>query len=318
MSANSTMMNNRKTLLPPRLMLLLAPVLWSTSNVIGKLAVGLMTEFQFTFYRWLFAAILMTIFCWKVVKKDLPELKKRALWLFFWGGSAFALFNIVLYGGINMGVKLVNIAIIFALIPALVLILNAIIFKERAHPLQWLGVAATVFGVIWLVTGGTPQTLLGWRPSLAEGFVLIAALIYVGYSVVLRQAPNVHWMSLMWAMCVSAMLVSLPFYLWETAKTEQLLIPVAPTTAEIMKALALVAYVTVFVAILSKMFYMEGVIVLGASRGALVMNLLPVFNTLAALLIFRDERAVFGAVQLTALLWVVGGILSSEIGATLK
>lgn len=159
----------RKTLLPPRLMLLLAPIIWSTSNVTGKFSVGLLSAYQFTFYRWLFATLILSLFAYRHIRQDWAKLTARWLWLFIWGGSAFALFNIVLYQGINLKVKLVDIAIITAIIPALVIILNALLFRERAHLLQWLGVAVTVFSTIWLVTGGAPENLLQWQPQAEIG-----------------------------------------------------------------------------------------------------------------------------------------------------
>lgn len=309
------MISKRHTLLPPRLMLILAPVIWSTSNVTGKFAKGLLSAYQFTFYRWLAAAVILTIIFWPRIRRDLPVLKTRWLWLFIWGGSAFALFNILLYGGINRGAKLVDIAIITALVPAFVVIINMLLYRERIHILQWLGVAAALLGVIWLLADGAPQTLLHMQLGLAQVFILGSALIYSSYTAALRFAPDVHWTSLMWAMCAAALAVAAPFYVMEFTDKHHMLIPTAPTQTQIFTAIGLVLYVSIFVAILSKMFYMEGVIAVGGSRGALVMNLLPIFNTLAALLIFRDERASFGAVQLTALLLVVGGIALSEIGA---
>lgn len=308
----------RRTLLPPRVMLLLAPVIWSTSNVTGKFSVGLLTPYQFTFYRWVVATFILTILFLPQIRRDFVALKARWLWLFIWGCSAFALFNIVLYFGINYGAKLVDIAIITAIIPAIVIVANALIYRERAHFLQWLGVVATVFSNIWLVTGGKPQMLLQWQVSSAQLFIFVSVAIYSGYTVALRKAPNVHWTSLMWSMCLAATIVVLPFYIYELTETHRLLKPEAVNTTQILTAVLLVLYVAIFVAILSKMFYMEGVIAVGGSRGALVMNLLPIFNTIAALLIFRDERSSFGMVQITALILVVLGIAMSEYGSSLR
>lgn len=308
----------RRTLLPPRLMLFLAPVIWSTSNVTGKFSVGLLTPYQFTFYRWIVATLILTLVFLPKIKRDFAVLKSHWLWLLFWGGSAFALFNIVLYFGINLGAKLTDIAILTALIPAIVILLNAIVFREHAHILQWIGVMLTVFSSIWLVTKGHPQALFALKLTHAHLFILASVAIYSGYTVALRQAPDVHWASLMWAMCLAATVVSLPFYAWEWHQTHHLLKPDVLSATQIITAIILVLYVAVFVAIISKMFYMEGVIAVGGSRAALVMNLLPIFNTLAALLIFRDERASFGVVQITALLLVMMGIFASEYGASLR
>lgn len=213
---------------------------------------------------------------------------------------------------------MVNVGIIHALIPAMVIIGNALVFRERAHLLQWVGVALSLLGVFWLLSRGDPLSLFHWRPQPVDTLVLLTALIYTAYSLCLRQAPAVHWASLMWAMCVAAMCVALPFWGTEMARSGQWLQVASPDGGQWLRAILLVGYVSLFVAILSKMFYMEGVLSIGASRAALVMNLLPLFNALFGLALFADERAAFGSVHLIALMLVFTGISASEFGAQRK
>lgn len=303
--------------LHPYVMLGLAPVIWASSNITGKLSVGLLTPYQFAFYRWLCAALLLSLAAWPCIRRDWPQLWARKGWLLLWGGSAFSLFNILLYVAFNAGVKIAHVAIIHSVIPIVVVVGNALFFKEKNHVLQWCGVALGLFGVLWLLSGGDLRALRGLSLQGGDMLVVLTALIYAAYSMVLRHAPPVHWASLMWAMCVAAMLFALPFWLFELVPNGQWLAVAAPDSERVWKALWLVLYVSVFVAILSKMFYMEGVIALGASRGVLVMNLLPVFNVMAAF-VFADERAAFGWVHVTAMLAVFAGIALSEYGARLK
>ena len=71
--------------------------------------------------------------------------------------------------------------------------------------------------------------------------------------------------------------------------------------------------VVLFVSILSKLFYMESVLVIGASRAALTMPLLPVFGALVGVAVFADER--LGGYVLVALALVAAGIVLLEWGA---
>ena len=68
-----------------------------------------------------------------------------------------------------------------------------------------------------------------------------------------------------------------------------------------------------FIAIVSKLFYMESVIAIGASRASLTMNLLPVFGAIAGMLVFADEH--FSVHVMIALALVGSGIVLSEMGA---
>ncbi len=84
-------------------------------------------------------------------------MKARAGWLFVVGGSGFALFNVVLYGAFARGASVVNVSMITALIPLAVLLVDVGFLRGRAHPLQWLGVALSFVGVLWLVSRGEPR-----------------------------------------------------------------------------------------------------------------------------------------------------------------
>ena len=138
-----------------------------------------------------------------------------------------------------------------------------------------------------------------------DRLALVNVAIYVGYSLALRRAPRVQWASLLWAMCVAAVVVSVPFYAADVWARGVRLPP--------WQGWLLLAYVVLFVSILSKLFYMESVLVIGASRAALTMNLLPVFGALVGVAVFADER--LGGYVLVALALVAAGIGLSEWGA---
>lgn len=260
-------------------MLFLAPLFWATRNVTGKLVKAWLSPYAFTFWRWLLATALLSLPFRRQIRADWPQLKARAGWLFVVGGSGFALFNVVLYGAFARGASVVNVSMITALIPLAVLLVDVCFLRGRAHPLQWLGVALSFVCVLWLVSRGEPLAL--------------------------RRAPPVHWASLLWAMCAAATLVSVPFYAAELWTRGFHLPP--------WQGWLLLTYVVLFVSILSKLFYMESVLVIGASRAALTMNLLPVFGALVGVAVFADER--LGGYVLVALALVAAGIGLSEWGA---
>lgn len=313
------MNQERRMCLPhPYVMLLLAPVLWSTSNVCAKFSVGLISANQFTFYRWLAATLLLSVGAYQYIRRDWQVVKSRALWLFLWGALAFGIFNLLLYAAFQEGAKAINVAIIHSLIPMLTVMGAVIFLGEKMNALRYLGIAIAFFGVIWLLTKGQPLHILQWRPQKADSYILLSALIYAAYSLELRRAPNVHWTTIMWAMSLAALIIATPFFISDFLNNHQLLQIHAPSQNEVIKAVILVVYVTIFVAILAKMFYMEGVIALGASRGVMVMNLLPICNAIMPLIIFADERHIFGMVHIIALGFVILGIVIAEIGARLQ
>ena len=289
----------------PYVMLLLAPLFWATSNVTGKLGKAWLSPYEFTFWRWLLATALLSLLFRARIRHDGPALRVRAGWLLVVGGSGFALFNIVLYSAFARGASVVNVSIITALIPLAVLLVDVLVLRGRAHPLQWCGVALSFVGVVWVVSRGHPAALLEQGIAPGDRLALVSSAIYAGYSLALRRAPRVHWASLLWAMCLAATVVSLPFFVAERLREGWRLSP--------WQAWLLLGYVVLFVSIVSKLFYMEGVIAIGANRAALTMNLLPVFGALIGVAFFADEH--WGGYVLIALLLVAAGIGLSERGA---
>lgn len=96
----------------------------------------------------------------------------------------------------------------------------------------------------------------GWG---ALSFVGVLWLVSRGEPLALRRAPPVHWASLLWAMCAAATLVSVPFYAAEIWVRGFHLPP--------WQGWLLLVYVALFVSMVSKLFYMEGVLAIGAGAG---------------------------------------------------
>lgn len=299
----------------PYIMLVLAPVIWSTSNVIGKLSVGLIDPIQLTFYRWLVAFCILTFCFYGQIRKDWLVLNQHKRWIMLWGSGAFCLFNLLLYQAFSLGALAVNVAIIHSLIPVMTLLIVALLKRKRLHRLQLMGTLLALFSVGWLLTQGQLGQLLNWQFSLAEQFVLLSALIYAAYSAALSRAPKVHWASLMWGMSLAALLFASPFYLYDLDLHRTLLQQAQPNFGQSVTAIAIILYVGVVIAVISKLFYMAGAIELGGERAALVMNLLPPLSALFAVMFFADERASWGWLQSVGLTGVLGGIALSEWGA---
>lgn len=290
----------------PYVMLFLAPLLWATSSATGKIGKGWITPYEMTFFRWFIATVILSYFARHHVRQDWSTIKSRWLWLFIVGGSGFALFNIILYSAFSLGASVINVSIITALIPFAVIVVNGFYYRDKTHILQWLGVIIAFFGVLWILTSGHPLTLANYAFSKGDSLALVTTAIYGAYSIALRHAPKIHWASMMWAMSFAGLVVATPFYAYDIAQ-QAVGIPS-------LKAWLLLLYIAIFISIISKLFYMESVIQIGASRAALAMNLIPIFGAVIGVLLFADEY--FTLNHVISLTLVMLGIGFSEYGAS--
>ena len=156
-------------------------------------------------------------------------------------------------------------------------------------------------GVVVTATHGAPLALLEAGINRGDAIMMVAVLLYAGYAVALRWKPAVHWLSLLFAMAVAALLCATPAFLVEIA-TQGWRMPSA-------QGWLIVAYTAVFPSIVSQLFFIRGVELIGSNRAGLFINLVPIFGALLAVALLGE---VFRAYHLLGLVLVIGGILIAE------
>ncbi|MET0095135.1 MAG: EamA family transporter, partial [Sedimenticola sp.] len=60
----------------PQLLLALTTLFWAGNAVVGKVAVGLISGIELSFWRWVIALVLLTPFAYKAVMKDLAYYRR--------------------------------------------------------------------------------------------------------------------------------------------------------------------------------------------------------------------------------------------------
>jgi drug/metabolite transporter (DMT)-like permease len=139
--------------------------------------------------------------------------------------------------------------------------------------------------------------------------VLLASLGYAIYSICLRWRPQTDWRSFLVATFIGAILASLVFVV-TAGGGPSVLVSAIPTITPLGWAIAL--YTMVFPSILSQMFYVRGVELIGANRASLFINLIPLFGAVGSVLILRERLETF---HLIAAVLVIAGIVIAEWSA---
>jgi drug/metabolite transporter (DMT)-like permease len=102
-------------------------------------------------------------------------------------------------------------------------------------------------------------------------------------------------------MAVSALLFVTPFFVHEVARSG-FVDPGPP-------GWTIIAYTAIFPSVMSQLFFMRGVELIGSNRAALFINLVPIFGSLLAVVILGEA---FRAYHLISLLLVFSGIWMAE------
>lgn len=182
---------------PPRWVLgftlaLTVAFLWGVLPIALKVALTQLDPWTITWWRFAGAAIVLG--GWLVFRGEIPlrQLRTPGLWRWLLPSIAGLTANYVLYLlGLNRTSPTVAQTVI-QIAPLLLLVFGIIVFKERFSPLQWVGFAGLVFGLLIFFNRRLPELLhpeSGWSLGI---FMLISgavgwAIYGIGQKQLLRQ-----------------------------------------------------------------------------------------------------------------------------------
>jgi drug/metabolite transporter (DMT)-like permease len=284
----------------PVLLLSLTALIWAGHAVVSRLAVGQIGPMTLTCGRWALALGPILVAARGALRRDLEIMAGRWPFVAAMGALGFTGFNALYYVAAHRTGAL-NLSIIQGAIPAFVLIGARFALGAKVSPLQALGAFATMLGVAAIASQGDWSKLAGLAFNSGDLMVLIACVLYAGYTIGLRDRPRVSGLGLLAGMALAAFVTSIPLFAWEVAAGDF----VWPTG----RGLLLLLYAALGPAFASQVLYMRGVELIGPGRAGVFVNLVPVFGALMAVGLLGEP---FAAYHVAALALVVGGIAIAQ------
>lgn len=282
------------------LFLIFTGMCWGGNAVLSRFAVGEVSPMMVVISRWVGVMILCAVFLMPGLKRDWPVLKKHLPFLFLMGALGFTCFNGLFYVAAHTTTAL-NMGIMQGSIPIFVLIGAFFTYKLRLNLIQSAGVLLTVSGVVIVASGGSVDRLLSLAFNTGDMLMLIACMLYAGYTVALRKRPSVSTLSMFAVMAAAAFVVAIPFVAVEAAMGQFQW----PT----MTGWIVILLVTIFPSFLAQVFFIQGVDRIGPGRAGVFMNLVPIFASIMAVAFLREAFEIYHAMALGL---VLIGIYLSE------
>jgi len=286
----------------PYLLLILTTLGWAGNAVASRLAVGEISPMALTTLRWGGVCALLAVLTHRQVAAAWPDLRLRWRYVLALAATGFTAFNALMYAAAH-STSAVNLTILQGAIPIFVLIGALAAFGTHIGALQALGAIVTLIGVALVAARGDFTALIQLDFAIGDVFMLIACAAYAGYTLALRNRPAVPAFVFFAVLAGSALLVSIPLLLAEIAAGTV----IWPTVT----GWWILLYVAVYPSLLSQVFFMRGVELIGPGRAGLFVNLVPIFGALLAVLLLGEP---FRAYHALALALVLGGIWLAERG----
>ena len=175
---------------------LLAIVLWAGNVIVSRMSAHTIGPQAITFYRLLFAVLLMTTFVGGPAWRNRAVLGRHFGQLAVLGFLAMCLFQSLSYLAAETTTA-TNMAVFTALTPLLTVALSVLVLGETAT----IGVVAGGFislsGLLYLVSGGAPLSLVRDGMHTGDALMFVAAIVYALYGVLLKRwsLPIPGWQS---------------------------------------------------------------------------------------------------------------------------
>ena len=258
----------------------MAVFFWSVNSIVGRFMRLEVPPIALSFWRWAGASLIIIYFAWPKLKEDWPIIRRHLPLLLMLALTGIAMFNTLLYTGLQSTVAL-NSFLIQSTMPIFIMLFSFFIFRDKINHLQGVGVAFSLVGVVVVMARGNLEVLRSLSLNIGDILIFIAVIGYAVYSVMLRKRPSFHPLSFIAFTFVTGTLMLLPLYIWETVMVKALTLN-GPNMLTI-------AYVAIFPSIISYFCYNRGIELIGANRAGLFIHLMPVFGTIMAVL-FLGER----------------------------
>ena len=294
----------------PYLLLVLTSLFWGGNAVAGKLAVGHVSPFTVTFGRWVVVVAILLPFAIPYIRRDWKQIRENWLYLFLLGSCGFTIFNNLMYLSLTYTTA-INVAIEQAAMPLIVFALNYLLYRTAITWLQIAGYMLTLAGVIITATHGNWNIESIEALNRGDLIMISAIMVYGAYSVFLKNKPDIHVISLMTVLAISALIVATGFFIWE-ANTDRFIKPD-------LQGWGVIFYAAVFPSILGQIFWVKGLEAIGSNRGGLFINLVPIFGALLAILILGEQFRLYHAAGLAFVLtgiWIAQHTLGKKKGSS--
>jgi len=284
------------------LFLTVTMLFWGANAIFSRLAVGEVSPLLLVTLRWTSVVLLLLVIARKGLIRDWPKLKPRIGYIMAMGAIGFTGFNALFYVAAYTTTA-VNIGIIQGTIPIFVLLGSFVFYKTAITFRQVVGVILTLIGIIVVTSNGSLENLMALVINYGDFLMVVAGLLYGGYTLALRSKPDVAALSFLSVLAFSALLTSLPLVGYEIISgTLQM-----PT----LTGWALIAAISILPSFLAQIFFINGVTLIGPGRAGIFVNLVPIFAAILAVLFLGEPFRLYHA---AALVLVLGGIWIAERG----
>ncbi|MES1198027.1 MAG: DMT family transporter, partial [Chitinophagaceae bacterium] len=255
------------------------------------------------FYRWLLASAIIFPFAVKQFKAEW-RVVRHAWHYFFWASlTGVSVFNTFVYVAGHY-TSAINLALIGTTSSPIFSVIFARVFlKEKIGWFKILGMVLCICGILFLLSNGNIANLVSFRFTRGDTWVLLAGFSFAVYNTMVKKKPaSVSPLNFLFIAFSLGTILLLPFYLWEVSYS-------APVVWNI-KILLIIFYIAIGASVICFFIWNIAIHKLGAGRAAIFGNLIPIFSSIEAVIILKEQ---FTIVHIVSMVIVFAGIMLANL-----
>ena len=283
-------------------LLVLASLCWSGNFIVGKFATLFeIPPLTLNTFRWISVWFILIPFTYEEIYNNLSYIKKNLLAIAFMGVITISTFNSVVYFALNY-TQVINAVLVLAIIPAVTIVLSALMKVEKSNIFQIFGLILSIIGVGSIISNGDVQRIVSLSFNNGDLWMLVCVLSWALYSTLLKKNKfKLSQFSLIQIMVSVGVIFLIPQYFYEQSIGLEL---------NFNKAFFLILfYVVVFPAIVAYYCWQKGIEIIGPNRATMFIQLMPLFSAVMAIIIFKEKFELYHFVGAT---FIVSGIYLSN------
>ena len=274
--------------------LVLVCLFWGGTFISTRIAAQTFGPFTGASIRYSIALIFLLPMAWKQNRQLFAIRKNQLPLLLLLGFSGIFAYNFFFFKGLKT-IPASRGALLAALNPIFVMLMSAVIYKERITMRKITGIIISLMGVIIVISRGKVTELLSGL-ELGDLFMLGCPLTWAIYT--MAGKPVLKHTTPLQASAWASLSGLIMLLLFSTGETFPVNIP-----AKVWVALA---YLGIVGTVIAFVWYYDGIKTIGPMRTAIFTNLVPVFAVLLSVIILHEQVSWYtwigGAL-------VVGGVL---------
>lgn len=278
-----------------------ATAIWSGNFIIARGLNESIPPVSLAFWRWVVAVIVFLPFALKPLITEWDILRKNIFYLCITALLGITIFNTLIYFA-GHTTTAINLSLISITFPVFIVILSRIFYGELITINKGVGIILVATGIVFLITKGTFSRLLNISFAIGDIWMLVAAIIFAVYSILLKRKPK---QLSIWAFQLSTFILGLiflfPFFIWEYITAS----PVEFDT----KTVSSILYVGIFASLSAFVLWNKAVMTVGPSKAAMIYYTLPLFSGILAYLFLKEDITIL---HLYSALLIVSGILTAN------